>query len=59
MALGAMVVAAYYHGLRDEEIVQLIAENPYLQFFLGMMAYSTQPPFRAATIKRFRKRVPA
>ena len=35
-----------------------MSENPYLQFFLGMEAYSSKAPFGASTMVEFRKRFP-
>jgi hypothetical protein len=32
-------------GLTDEETVEQIRENPYMQFFLGFSGYSSKPPF--------------
>ena len=54
MALGAHIVKAKYH-LSDYETVELIRENPYLQFFLGMTEYSNRAPFGASTMTWFRK----
>jgi IS5 family transposase len=33
MALGALIINARF-GLTDEELVEQIKENPYLQFFI-------------------------
>ena len=35
MALGALIIKARL-GLTDEELVEQISENPYLQFFIGL-----------------------
>ena len=56
-----------YHGeLRDKnrwvrlarEVVQLVRESPYLQYFLGMETFSDEMPFSARTVARFRARIP-
>ncbi len=39
----------------DEWLVKHIGENPYLQYFIGMKAYSPCP-FEASTLVAFRKR---
>ena len=36
MALGALIIKARL-GLTDEELVEQIKENPYLQFFIGLL----------------------
>jgi hypothetical protein len=44
-------------GLTDEETVEQIRENPYLQFFLGFAGYSTKAPFDPSMMVHFRKRI--
>jgi hypothetical protein len=41
MALGALIIKARL-GTSDEETVEQIRENPYLQHFLGLSEYSDQ-----------------
>jgi len=55
MALGSLV-AKQVLGCSDEELVNQIAENPYLQFFCGMREFSEECPFGASTLVAFRKR---
>jgi transposase, IS5 family len=43
-------------GLTDEEIVEQIRENAYMQFFLGLAGYSSKPPFDPSMMVQFRKR---
>lgn len=38
MALGALLIQMFY-SWSDEEVVQSIQENPYLQFFIGLPGY--------------------
>jgi hypothetical protein len=40
----------------DRELVEQIAENPYLQYFLGLMAYQAEAPFHHSLLTTFRKR---
>jgi hypothetical protein len=40
----------------DRELVEQIAENPYLQYFLGLMAYQDAAPFHHSLLTTFRKR---
>jgi hypothetical protein len=44
LAFGALFIKQRL-GLTDEETVEQIRENPYLQFFLGFAGYSTKAPF--------------
>lgn len=44
MALGALIIKEKL-GTSDRETVEQIQENPYLQYFLGMPAYSSEEPF--------------
>ena len=43
-------------GLTDDETVQQIRENAYMQFFLGFSDYSSKTPFDPSMIVHFRKR---
>lgn len=56
IALGALIIKERL-GLSDEETVQQIRENPYLQYFLGYEGYRHEPPFEAAMMVHFRKRL--
>jgi hypothetical protein len=57
MALGALIIKARL-GLTDEELVEQIKENPYLQFFIGMEAFQYSAPFDPSMMVYFRKRLP-
>jgi transposase, IS5 family len=56
MALGALIIKERL-GTSDEESVEQIRENPYLQFFIGMTEYSNEAPFEASMMVHFRKRL--
>ena len=56
MALGALVIKERC-GFTDEETVEQIRENPYLQYFIGMTEYSNEAPFEASMMVHFRKRL--
>ena len=58
MALGALIIKERL-GVTDEECVDQIHENPYLQYFCGMKEFSTKPPFHPTMMVHFRKRFPA
>ena len=52
MALGALIIKAR-QGLTDEELVEQIKENPYLQFFIGLETYQYSAPFDPSMIVFF------
>ena len=45
-------------GLTDEELVEQIKENPYLQFVIGLEGYQYSAPFDPSMMVYFRKRLP-
>ena len=55
--LGCRVIQMHYRA-SDREVVALVRESPYLQYFLGMETFSDQLPFSARTVARFRERIP-
>ena len=57
MALGALIIKARLN-LTDEELVEQIKENPYLQFFIGLEAFEYAAPFDPSMMVYFRKRLP-
>jgi hypothetical protein len=56
MALGSLLIKEKC-GFTDEETVEQIKENPYLQYFIGMNEYSNKEPFEASMMVHFRKRL--
>lgn len=57
MGFGALLIKEKL-GLSDEEAVEHISENPYLQFFCGMKEFNTSQPFDPSMFVCFRKRFP-
>lgn len=58
MALGALIIKASM-GLTDDELVERINENPYLQFFIGLQTFQYSAPFDSSMMMMyFRKRLP-
>jgi hypothetical protein len=55
VAFGALFIKQRL-GLTDEETVEQVRENPYMQFFLGFSGYSSKPPFDPSMMVHFRKR---
>jgi len=55
MALGALIIKEYCQ-YSDEETVEQIRENPYLQYFIGLTEFSNEPPFDPSMMVHFRKR---
>ncbi len=58
VALGALIIQAKL-GLTDEETVCQIAENPYMQYFLGFKNFKAGRPFHQSQMTYFRKRIPS
>ena len=58
MALGALIIKERC-GYTDEETVEQIRENPYLQYFIGMSEYRDEAPFEASMMVHYRKRLSA
>lgn len=60
MAIGALLIQQRF-GYSDEETVEQIIENPYLQYFMqyfiGLPEYQGKKPFDASMMVYFRKRV--
>ncbi len=54
LAFGALFIKQRL-GLTDEEAVEQIRENPYMQFFLGFAGYSSKPRFDPSLMVHFRK----
>jgi hypothetical protein len=55
-ALGALLIKERLK-ISDEETVEQIRENPYLQFFIGKESFTTQAPFEASMMVHFRRRI--
>ena len=58
MALSALIIKERL-GISDDECVEQIRENPYLQYFCGMKEFSSEPPFHPTMLVHFRKRFSA
>ena len=58
MALGALLVQKR-KGLSDRKLVAEIAENPYVQYFLGLPNFTSECPFTAPALVYFRQRLNA
>src|SRR5512145_118898 len=56
MALGALIIKEKLN-ISDEETVEQIKENPYLQYFLGLSEYQNNAPFDSSMMTHFRKRI--
>ena len=55
IALGALIIKERL-GTSDEETVEQIRENPYLQYLLGFKEYTDEAPFDPSMFVYFRKR---
>jgi len=56
VVLGAMMVK-HMLNLSDEETVQMIRENLYIQYFLGFDSFTAQAPFDSSLFVEIRKRM--
>ena len=57
IAFGACFIRSA-ENITDERTVQAIAENPYMQYFLGLKEFDPQPLFDSSMMVHFRKRFP-
>ena len=55
LAFGALFIKQRL-GLTDEETVEQIRENAYMQFFLGFAGYSSKASFDPSMMVHFRRR---
>lgn len=55
LALGALFIKERL-GLSDEETVEALTENLYMQYFIGLHAFQEEPPFHASSLTHIRKR---
>jgi len=56
--LGALIIKEKM-DIPDEEVVEQIRENHYLQYFIGKDGYRDEPPFDSSMMVHFRKRITA
>ena len=56
LVIGAMIIK-HKLCLSDEEAVQQIQENPYLQYFVGLAGYQMTVPFVPSLFVEIRKRM--
>lgn len=57
IAFGAIFIKEY-DSLTDAGTVSAIAENPYMQYFLGLHEFQSAPLFDSSMMVHFRKRFP-
>ena len=55
LAFGALFLKKALN-VSDADLIELIRENPYLQFFLGFDEFSSEPPFDLSMMSYFRQR---
>ncbi len=56
LVIGAVIIK-HKLCLSDEETVQQIRENPYLQYFVGLPGYQMEAPFAPSLLVEIRKRM--
>jgi len=58
MAMGTLMIKQKT-GHSDEEVLQDILENVYMQYLIGLHEFTMTPPFAASSITNFRKYITA
>lgn len=56
LVLGVVIVK-HYLKLDDEGLIELIQENPYIQYFLGLTAFTSKPVMDPSLLVYIRKRI--
>ncbi|MEX2368962.1 MAG: IS5 family transposase, partial [Candidatus Paceibacterota bacterium] len=56
IVIGAFIIK-HKSRMSDEETVQVISENPYMQFFLGLQDYTPRPLFSPTLFVEMRKKL--
>lgn len=56
LALGSLIIQNRFQ-YSDRVLVEQLAENPYLQYFIDLPGCQTEAPFDASTLVWFRKRI--
>ena len=54
--LGTLILKHHFE-LSDDDIVQLIIESPYLQYFIGLAQFTMSAPFETSSLSRVRERL--
>jgi len=58
IAIGALIIK-HFKQMSDEDTIEEIQENPYLQYFLGYSSYQLKPSFDPSLFVTIRKRLSA
>jgi len=56
IVIGAVIIK-HKLSISDEETVEQIRENPYLQYFIGLKGFQAQAPFASSLLVEIRKRM--
>jgi IS5 family transposase len=56
IVIGAVIIK-HKLSVSDEETVEQIRENPYLQYFIGLKGFQAQAPFASSLLVEIRKRM--
>jgi len=56
VAVGAVIIK-HKLNISDREVVSMLQENPYMQYFLGLNSFDPKPLFDASVMVSFRKRM--
>ncbi|MDD2286813.1 MAG: transposase, partial [Paludibacter sp.] len=56
LVLGVVIIK-HYLKLDDEGLIEIIQENPYMQYFLGLTAFTSKPVMDPSLLVYIRKRI--
>ncbi len=56
IVIGAVIIK-HKLSISDEETVEQIRENPYLQYFIGLKGFQAKAPFASSLLVEIRKRM--
>ena len=56
IVIGALIIK-HKMSLDDRGVVEMVGENPYMQYFLGLKGFKTDPIFDPSLFVTFRKRI--
>ncbi len=56
LVIGALIIK-HMLGLDDRGVIEMISENPYMQYFIGLSSYTSKPVFSPVLFVHVRRRL--
>ena len=56
LVIGALIIK-HMLGLDDRGVIEMISENPYMQYFIGLSSYTSKPVFSPVLFVHIRRRL--